>query len=222
MTLNRFCGSGQQAITVAAMGVASGAQDLVVAGGVESMSRWNLTAGSVDHRRRQPRPSAMYPTVPQGISADLIATLEGFTREDVDAFAVESQRRAAAAISEGRFDRTVIAVTDADGDVRAGPRRASACRHDAATGWRSCVPHSPPWCHATRTARRAATTRSASSATRHRPHRPRPPRRQLLRRRRRCGGGARRLGRLGAGARRHAARPDPRRPRRSAPSRSSC
>ena len=117
MTLNRFCGSGQQAITVAAMGVSSGAQDLVVAGGVESMSRWNLTAGSVTIDGANPALRKLYPTVPQGVSADLIATVERFTREDVDAFAVESQRRAAAAVSEGHFARTLIAVTDGNGDM---------------------------------------------------------------------------------------------------------
>jgi acetyl-CoA C-acetyltransferase len=117
MTLNRFCGSGQQAITVAAMGVGSGAQDLVVAGGVESMSRWNVTAGSVTIDGDNPDLRALYPTVPQGVSADLIASVEGFTREDVDAFAVESQQRAAVAINEGRFARTLIAVTDANGEV---------------------------------------------------------------------------------------------------------
>jgi acetyl-CoA C-acetyltransferase len=117
MTLNRFCGSAQQAITVAAMGVASGYQDLVVAGGVESMSRWDLTAGSVTIDGGNPDFRAAFPTVPQGISADLIATIEGFDRADVDAFAVESQRRAAVALTEGRFDRGVVAVTGADGDV---------------------------------------------------------------------------------------------------------
>ncbi len=117
MTLNRFCGSAQQAITVAAMGVASGYQELVVAGGVESMSRWDLTAGSVTIDGGNPHFRAVFPTVPQGISADLIATLEGFDRTDVDTFAVESQRRTAVAFTEGRFDRGVVAVTDADGDV---------------------------------------------------------------------------------------------------------
>jgi acetyl-CoA C-acetyltransferase len=117
MTLNRFCGSAQQAITVAAMGVASGYQDLVVAGGVESMSRWDLTAGSVTIDGGNPDFRVAFPTVPQGISADLIATLEGFDRTDVDTFAVESQRRAAVALTEGRFDRGVVAVTDADGEV---------------------------------------------------------------------------------------------------------
>jgi acetyl-CoA C-acetyltransferase len=117
MTLNRFCGSGQQAITIAAMGVGSGAQDLVVAGGVESMSRWNLTAGSVTIDGRNPAFRELYPTVPQGVSADLIAALEGFTRDDVDAFAVESQRRAAVAVDEGRFAKSLIPVTDANGET---------------------------------------------------------------------------------------------------------
>jgi acetyl-CoA C-acetyltransferase len=117
MTLNRFCGSGQQAITVAAMGVGSGAQDLVVAGGVESMSRWDVAVGLSTIDGRNPALRARVPTVPQGISADLIATLETFTREDVDEFAVESQRRAAEATEQGRFDRALIEVTDEDGWV---------------------------------------------------------------------------------------------------------
>jgi acetyl-CoA C-acetyltransferase len=115
MTLNRFCGSAQQAITVAAMGVRSGMQDLVVAGGVESMSRWNLAAGSATIDGGNPEFRALYPTVPQGISADLIATLERLCRSDVDAFAVESQRRAEAAKVEGRFERGIIAVVGSDG-----------------------------------------------------------------------------------------------------------
>lgn len=115
MTLNRFCGSGQQAVTVAAAGVASGAQDLVIAGGVESMSRWNVTVGAPTIDGDNPAFRERYPTVPQGISADLIASLEGFTREDVDAFAAQSQARAERAAAEGRFDRSIIVVTDADG-----------------------------------------------------------------------------------------------------------
>ncbi|WP_422748475.1 acetyl-CoA C-acetyltransferase [Mycobacterium sp. WMMD1722] len=115
MTLNRFCGSGQQAVTVAAAGVASGAQDLVVAGGVESMSRWDVGVGVPTIDGANPAFRQRYPTVPQGISADLIASLEGFGRADVDGYAAESQRRAAQAIAEGRFDRSIIAVTDADG-----------------------------------------------------------------------------------------------------------
>jgi acetyl-CoA C-acetyltransferase len=117
MTLNRFCGSAQQAITIAAMGVRSGEQDLVIAGGVESMSRWNRAAGSVTIDGNNPAFRALYPTVPQGISADLIATLEGFTRSDVDAFAVESQRRATVAMTEGRFARGIIPLTDPNDEV---------------------------------------------------------------------------------------------------------
>lgn len=115
MTLNRFCGSGQQAITVAAAGVASGAQDLVVAGGVESMSRWDVGVGVPTIDGANPAFRERYPTVPQGVSADLIASLEGFGRADVDAYAAESQRRAGEALADGRFARSVIAVTDADG-----------------------------------------------------------------------------------------------------------
>jgi acetyl-CoA C-acetyltransferase len=117
MTLNRFCGSAQQAITVAAMGVGSGHQDLVVAGGVESMSRWGLAAGSTTIDGGNPRFRARFPTVPQGISADLIAAVEGFTRTDVDTFAVESQRRAAVAVDQGRFARGIVPVTGPDGEV---------------------------------------------------------------------------------------------------------
>jgi len=115
MTLNRFCGSGQQAVTVAASAVAAGGEDLVVAGGVESMSRWDLTAGVPTIDGNNPEFRKRYPTVPQGISADLIATLEGFTREAVDAYAAQSQSRAAAAIDEGRFDRSLVEVPTPDG-----------------------------------------------------------------------------------------------------------
>jgi len=117
MTLNRFCGSAQQAVTVAAMGVGSGHQDLVVAGGVESMSRWHLTAGSVTIDGGNPAFREQYPTVPQGVSADLIATIEGFGRADVDGFAVQSQQRAEVAMAEGRFDRGIVPVTGPDGEV---------------------------------------------------------------------------------------------------------
>jgi acetyl-CoA C-acetyltransferase len=120
LTLNRFCGSAQQAITVAGMGVRSGFQDLVVAGGVESMSRWNLAAGSVTIDGANPSFRERFPTVPQGVAADLIATIEGFTRTDVDTYAVESQRRAAVAVEEGRFDRGVIPVTSPTGEVLLG------------------------------------------------------------------------------------------------------
>jgi acetyl-CoA C-acetyltransferase len=120
MTLNRFCGSGQQAVTVAASAVAAGGEDLVIAGGVESMSRWGVTAGvpTIDGHNAEFR--LRYPTVPQGISADLIATLEGFTREMVDTYAAQSQSRAATAIEERRFDRSLIEVIAPDGSAVAG------------------------------------------------------------------------------------------------------
>jgi acetyl-CoA C-acetyltransferase len=110
VTLNRFCGSGLQAVNFAAMGVMSGQQDLVVGGGVESMSRVPLGAdgGGIDGNNLHLRKKVFQ--VPQGISADLIATLEGFTRADVDAFALESQKKAAIAIEENRFAKALFAV----------------------------------------------------------------------------------------------------------------
>lgn len=115
MTLNRFCGSGQQAVTVAASSIAAGNENLVIAGGVESMSRWDATVGIPTIDGHNPDFRARYPTVPQGISADLIATLEGFTRETVDAYAAQSQSRAAVAIDEGRFARSLVDVPTPDG-----------------------------------------------------------------------------------------------------------
>jgi acetyl-CoA C-acetyltransferase len=117
LTLNRFCGSGQQAVAFAAMGIRSGFQDLVVSGGVESMSRWVPASGPPDFTAGNEHLRERYPLVPQGISADLIATVEGFTRGDVDAYAVQSQARAAAARAEGRFDRSLVPVRHADGSV---------------------------------------------------------------------------------------------------------
>ncbi len=112
VSLNRYCGSGLQAVNFAAMGVMSGAQDLVAAGGVESMSRVPMDSDGAEGDGRNPRLRSRHVQVPQGISADLIATLEGFTREDLDRFALESQRRAAAAVREGRFDRSLLPVRD--------------------------------------------------------------------------------------------------------------
>jgi acetyl-CoA C-acetyltransferase len=115
VTLNRFCGSGAQAVNFAAMGVMSGQQELVVAGGVESMSRvpmgsdveW-LDADNLALRKK-------LQMVPQGISADLIATMEGFTRDDVDRFALESQKKAELAQKEGRFAKSLFTVVDLEG-----------------------------------------------------------------------------------------------------------
>ncbi|MFD6389037.1 acetyl-CoA C-acetyltransferase [Nocardia sp. NPDC060259] len=114
--LNRFCGSGLEAVNTAAQKVRSGWEQLVIAGGVESMSRVPL--GS-DGGAWAMDPVTNYQTyfVPQGIGADLIATIEGFTREDVDAFAVRSQERAAAAWSGGYFAKSVVPVKDINGAV---------------------------------------------------------------------------------------------------------
>jgi acetyl-CoA C-acetyltransferase len=112
VSLNRFCGSGLQAINFAAMGTASGAQDLVVAGGVESMSRAPMGSdgGGVDGANIKLR--ERFFQVPQGISADLIATQDGYQRAELDALALLSQKNAARAIEENRFKHSLIAVTD--------------------------------------------------------------------------------------------------------------
>jgi acetyl-CoA C-acetyltransferase len=114
--LNRFCASGLEAVNIAAQKVASGWEDLVLAGGVESMSR--VPMGS-DGGPWAMDPETNYATsfVPQGIGADLIATIEGFSREDVDAYATRSQQRAATAETEGRFEGAVIPVTDLNDQV---------------------------------------------------------------------------------------------------------
>ena len=114
--LNRFCASGLEAVNMAAQKVRSGWEDLVVAGGVESMSRVPL---GTDRGPWACDPETAFDTafIPQGISADLIATLEGFTREQVDAYAMRSQQRAGAARDAGRFKRSVVPVEDALGDV---------------------------------------------------------------------------------------------------------
>ena len=111
MQVNRFCASGLEAVNIAAQKVASGWEDLVVAGGVESMSRVPIGADG-GAWAQDPETSAATGFVPQGIGADLIATLGGWDREDVDRFALASQQRAAAAQAEGRFDRSVVAVVD--------------------------------------------------------------------------------------------------------------
>ncbi|HEV7494634.1 acetyl-CoA C-acetyltransferase [Baekduia sp.] len=109
--LNRFCASGLEAVNIAAQKVASGWEDLVFAGGVESMSR--VPMGS-DGGAWAMDPETNYDTsfIPQGVGADLIATVESFTRDDVDAYAARSQERAAAAQAAGKFDNSVIAVKD--------------------------------------------------------------------------------------------------------------
>ncbi|MGX9213629.1 acetyl-CoA C-acetyltransferase [Mycobacteroides abscessus] len=112
--LNRFCASGLEAINIGAQKVRSGWDDLVLAGGVESMSR--VPMGS-DGGAWASDPATNYDVsfVPQGIGADLIATIEGFTRDDVDAYAARSQERAAAAWSGGYFAKSVVPVKDQNG-----------------------------------------------------------------------------------------------------------
>jgi acetyl-CoA C-acetyltransferase len=114
--LNRFCASGLEAVNNAAAQVMSGQSLAVVAGGVESMSR--VAMGS-DGGAWASDPAVAYSTyfVPQGVGADLIATLDGYTRTDVDTYAAESQRRAAAAWAEGRFAKSVVPVRDVLGGV---------------------------------------------------------------------------------------------------------
>lgn len=118
VTLNRFCGSGLQGVNFAAMGVMSGQQDLVIGGGVESMSRVPMGSDNAGIDGNNLHLRKRITQVPQGISADLIATREGISREDVDAFALQSQKYAAEAIEKGRFDGALIPVKDpATGEV---------------------------------------------------------------------------------------------------------
>jgi acetyl-CoA C-acetyltransferase len=114
--LNRFCASGLEAVNIAAQKVASGWEDLVLAGGVESMSR--VPIGS-DGGAWAMDPETNYDTsfVPQGVGADLIATVEEFSREDVDTYAARSQARASAAQAEGRFSGSVVPVLDLNDHV---------------------------------------------------------------------------------------------------------
>ncbi|WP_285744065.1 acetyl-CoA C-acetyltransferase [Lentzea sp. NBRC 105346] len=114
--LNRFCASGLEAVNLAAAKVASGFEDLVIAGGVESMSR--VPMGS-DGGAWVADPATGFDTsfVPQGVSADLIATLEGYSREDVDAWAARSHQRAYVAQQKGWFERSIVPVVDQNGTV---------------------------------------------------------------------------------------------------------
>ena len=114
--VNRFCASGLEAVNLAAQKVASGWESLVLAGGVESMSRVPLGSDGGPYAQD---PATAYDNyfVPQGISADLIATIEGFSREEVDGFAALSQDRAAKAWANGYFARSVVPVRDMNGVV---------------------------------------------------------------------------------------------------------
>jgi acetyl-CoA C-acetyltransferase len=114
VTQSRFCASGLESINLAAAKVASGFEDLVVAGGVESMSRWAMGSDG-GAWFMDPRINQKLGFVPQGVGADLIGTLEGWGRADVDGYALNSHRKAAAAREAGHFKRSVVPVTDIAG-----------------------------------------------------------------------------------------------------------
>ncbi len=123
VTLDRFCGSGITATALAAAQIISGMEDLVIAGGTEMMSQQNdylgklFEAGLAGSMGSNARLQAKHPQSHQGVCADAIAAIEGITREELEAFGVESQRRAAIAIADGRFAKSTIAVIDDDATV---------------------------------------------------------------------------------------------------------
>jgi len=114
VTLSRFCASGLEAVNLAAAKVASGFEDMVVAGGIESMSRWTMGSDG-GAWFMDPRINQGIAFIPQGISADLIAMLEGFSRHDLDSYALQSHQRAAAARAAGHFRKSVLPVHDIAG-----------------------------------------------------------------------------------------------------------
>src|SRR6201992_377937 len=142
--VNRSCAPGLEAVNVAAQKVASGWEDLVFAGGVESMSRVPLGADG-GAWMNDPETNLETTFVPQGIGADLIATVESFSREDVDAYATRSQERAAAAEAEGRFAGSVVPVLDINQNV--------VLDHEEFIRPRSHRGRAPPTAHARRAAR---------------------------------------------------------------------
>lgn len=124
VTLDRFCGSGLTATSLAAAQIMSGMEDLLVAGGTEMMSyitQYGMDQAAAGVKRGSlagnARLQARHPQTNQGVAADAIAALEGITRAEVDAFALESQRRAGIAIAEGRFKKSLIPVFDDDGKL---------------------------------------------------------------------------------------------------------
>ena len=116
-TVNRYCGSGLTAVNQAVMGIWSGAQDLVVAGGIEQMSGVPSVSAPTLFDCGNLHLRALHLQTHQGICADLVATIEGITREDVDSFAYQSQQRAAAAIEEGAFSKSTVPVHRDDGTL---------------------------------------------------------------------------------------------------------
>jgi acetyl-CoA C-acetyltransferase len=133
ITVDRFCGSGLSAVNLAAMAIGSGFQDLLIAGGVEFMSYTGglsrpplLDAENLSLRDKHPQFS-------QGLAADVIATLEGFGRADVDAYALSSHNRAVQAVAEGRFDKSLVVVRNDDGSVALDHEQFLRPGTDAAT-----------------------------------------------------------------------------------------
>ena len=164
--LNRFCASGLEAVNLAAQKVRSGCEDLVLAGGVESMSRVPMGSdgGAWPMDPETARPPA---SCPQGIGADLIATLAGWSREDVDAYAAESHARAAKAWANGYFARSVVPVTDRNGTVVLDRDELVRARHHRRVAGRRCRRRSPAsatWAASTRW-RCTSTTGSSGSTT---------------------------------------------------------
>ena len=129
--ISRFCASGLDAVNFAAAQIMSGQHELTIGGGAESMSRVGIGASGGAWPMD---PSIAVPAyfMPQGVSADLIATKYGFSRDDVDAYAVQSQQRAAKAWDEGRFNNSVVPVKDVNGLTHPGQGRAYAPHHDDA------------------------------------------------------------------------------------------
>lgn len=117
LQINRFCASGLEAVSLAAAKTLAGMTELVIAGGVESMSRIPIESGGGGPHGPDPRVTAHTPMVVQGVCADLLATLNGYSRDDVDAYGVASQHRAASAWKNGYFSKSVIPVVDVIGSV---------------------------------------------------------------------------------------------------------
>lgn len=114
--VNRFCGSGLEAVNIAAAKVKSGETDLAIGGGLESMSRVPMGSDGAGGMA-DPKLAFQEYFVPQGISADLIASKYGYSRDDADAYAVESQKRAATAWKENRFEKSILPIKDVIGEV---------------------------------------------------------------------------------------------------------
>lgn len=125
VTLDRFCGGGITSVSLAAAQIMSGMEDLVIAGGTEMMSYANAEAARDQAEGKPPtlmgshnsRLDAAHPQSHQGVCGDAIASIEGISREELDAFGLESQRKAARAIAEGRFDRSIVPVIGDDGET---------------------------------------------------------------------------------------------------------